>query len=414
MFRSKKKKEEQEVKRKIFNLTNEGEGIINQAITFIEEENYKLKLINDMISILKDWINKWDDINHNGDASIKLKVNNLLGDLTLIESDIKKKNNFLHHLDQFENDLEGLNKKIQTSAKKIPIISTLQDIESINAEIGMVKEDLNSLATIENEFVDKYLSSNERLKYERIIDKRDSTSKKLPIIESNLNSRKEKLEVNERAFDISEEKKKLFNWVDTFDQRSKKYENKVDSLFEQLEDIELIVSLESFKKNISTSKEEINILQPPVVKTPEVKKQIENLSSKFSDKITMFGNRFDELNSLIEKKLVKIIAEKRADRLIRKFLSTKRIPKIAFFELIRSEEIFTTNWLKILPDEEPLRLQETDTLVALSMARVQEGKQLYEYLNEVMNKFTHEEYKEKDLFNETLKKFKEAESFENK
>ncbi|MHA1992622.1 MAG: hypothetical protein ACW98A_16830 [Candidatus Hodarchaeales archaeon] len=63
MFRSKKKKEEQEVKRKIFNLTNEGEGIINQAITFIEEENYKLKLINDMISILKDWINKWDDIN---------------------------------------------------------------------------------------------------------------------------------------------------------------------------------------------------------------------------------------------------------------------------------------------------------------------------------------------------------------
>ncbi|MHA1992623.1 MAG: hypothetical protein ACW98A_16835, partial [Candidatus Hodarchaeales archaeon] len=60
-----------------------------------------------------------DDINHNGDASIKLKVNNLLGDLTLIESDIKKKNNFLHHLDQFENDLEGLNKKIQTSAKKI-------------------------------------------------------------------------------------------------------------------------------------------------------------------------------------------------------------------------------------------------------------------------------------------------------
>jgi hypothetical protein len=220
--------------------------------------------------------------------------------------------------------------------------------------------------------------------------------------------------VNERAFEISEEKKKLFNWVDTFDQRSKKYQNKVDSLFDQLEDIELIGSLEDFKKRVSTSKEEINILQPPEVKTPEVKKQIENLSSKLNDKITMFENRFDELNSLTEKKLVKIITERRADRLIRKFLSTKRIPKKAFFELIRSEENFTTNWLKILPDEEPLRLQETETLVALSMARVQEGKQLYEYLNEVMNKFTDEEYKEKDIFNETLKKFKEAESFEKK
>jgi hypothetical protein len=414
MFRSKKKKEEEEVKKRIFNLIEEGEKIISQVTTFIKENNYKLQLINDMTAILKDWIDKWDELNQNGENNVKLNVDNLLGELIIIESDIEKKNSFLHHLDQFENDLEGINKKIQISAKKIPIISTLQDIQLINAEIDTLKEDLNSLEILENEFANKYLSSNERLKYERIIDKRDSVNKKFPIIESNLNIRKEKLTVNERAFEISEEKKKLFNWVDTFDQRSKKYENIVDSLFDQLEDIELISSLEDFEKIVSTSKEEINILQPPEVKTPEVKKQIENLSSKLNDKITMFKNKFNELNELTEKKLITIIGERRADRLIRKFLSTKRIPKKTFFELIRSEENFTTNWLKILPDEEPLRLQETDTLVALSMARVQEGKQLYEYLNEAMNKFTQEEYKEKEIFNETLKKFKEAESFEKK
>jgi len=131
-----------------------------------------------------------------------------------------------------------------SSAKKIPIITSFQDIESINNEIETVKEDLNSLELIPKELENKFLTSNELLKYDRIVDKRDSVRKKLPVIEKNLNSRKEKLEVTERAFDISEEKKKLFNWVDTFDQRSKKYENKVDALFDQLEEIELISSLD--------------------------------------------------------------------------------------------------------------------------------------------------------------------------
>ena len=69
--------------------------------------------------------------------------------------------------------MENSDQRIQRIAKKIPAIQLFQDLEFINAEIETIKEDLNSLLILPDEFSNNYLSNNEILKYERIIEKRD-------------------------------------------------------------------------------------------------------------------------------------------------------------------------------------------------------------------------------------------------
>ncbi|OLS24497.1 MAG: hypothetical protein HeimC3_19270 [Candidatus Heimdallarchaeota archaeon LC_3] len=414
MFWNKSKKEKKELEKRIEEKIQTADDILESTKEIFPKKIFEMDFFIKKISEINNWLVDWDQEHFEKLNDIKNTLETKLNEISKFKIDLYTKNKFINNLDKFEIDISAIITKIQTVAKKIPIITTLFDFELIKEEIHLMKTDLDAIPPISNYILTSYLNNNERLKYDTLKNKKESTDKKIPILIKNLLIRKEKIELKAREFDIPEERKKLFNWIDTFEHRSKKLEEKINKLGYELEEIDSLGDIDELEEKIVKLKNDLIILNPPEVRTPEVLKQVEKLSTKLNEKIKTFNDRFDEFFQELNKQLINYIAGERSDRLSRKFLSTKRIPTNVFIELVRGNEDYTLNWLKSLSNDEPLRLQEETSLIALSLARVQEGKQLYEYLNDKMIDYTSKEKENSELFNITLRKFIEAEKFKNR
>ena len=411
MFRKKFKKDKKGIEKRIESKKQAAEEILTSTSTVFQNKILENDFFVKKIAEINDWLSDWDEEIFERLYNSKIDIENILDQLLNFKKDLDTKSEFIASLEKYEIDLSVIVSKIQTIAKNIPISNSLLDLESINKEIDLIKTDLDMLPQISNDLFTRYLNDKERLKYDTLKNKKESNEKKIPIITKKLFIQKDKFEVTAREFEISEERKKLFNWIDTFEHRSKKIEEKINKLFDELEEITTLTGIEELESKIIKVKDDLKVLNPPEVKTPEVMKQVANMSSKLDEKIKKFNDSFDELSENLDRHLIELIASVRSDRLIRKFLSTKRIHTNVFIELIRGNEKFTLNWLKSLSEEEPLRLQDESSLIALSLARVQEGKQLYEYLNEKMVDYSTLEKENHELFNHTLLVFKEVEGF---